>query len=41
MMVLVRWIKHPLDVTVQGSHDPIRASIVGPRFVATRITARL
>jgi hypothetical protein len=21
MMVLVRWIKHPLDVTVQGSHD--------------------
>jgi hypothetical protein len=21
MMVLARWIKHPLDVTVQGSHD--------------------
>jgi hypothetical protein len=22
MMVLARWIKHPLDVTVQRPHDP-------------------
>ncbi|WP_342804323.1 hypothetical protein [Bradyrhizobium sp. CSA112] len=30
MGVFALWIEHPLDMTVQRLHDPIRASIVGP-----------
>ncbi len=34
-------IKHGLDVSVQRSHDPMRANIVGPPDVATRIKASM
>jgi hypothetical protein len=39
MMILARWIKHPLDVAVQCSHDA--GSIVGPTDVATRFRASI
>jgi hypothetical protein len=39
MLVLARRIEHPLDVTVK--RPPMRANIVGPPTVATRINASI
>ena len=39
MIRFSRRFRHALDVTVQSRMTPIRANIVGPPFVATRIKA--